>query len=196
MKKLSKVYIALILIFLFAPIAVLIVFSFNSGSSTSVFKGFSLHWYAELFKNAAMLNALKNSLILAISSAAISTVIGTAAAFGIHHMKKKWLRRSVMTVTNIPMMNPDIITGISLMFLFVFVGTLLGLQTKLSFWTMLIAHITFSLPYVILNVLPKFRQMDKSLPEAALDLGCTPLQSFFNFFSKYVFSISGSILLK
>ena len=179
MKKLSKVYIALILIFLFAPIAVLIVFSFNSGSSTSVFKGFSLRWYGELFNNAAMLNALKNSLILAISSAAISTVIGTAAAFGIHHMKKKWLRRSVMTATNIPMMNPDIITGISLMFLFVFVGTLLGLQTKLSFWTMLIAHITFSLPYVILNVLPKFRQMDKSLPEAALDLGCTPLQSFF-----------------
>ena len=179
MKKFSKIYIALILIFLFAPIAVLIFFSFNAGSSTSVFTGFSFKWYRELFKNAEILNALKNSLILAVVSAAISTVIGTAAAFGIHHMKKKWLRRSVMTATNIPMMNPDIITGISLMFLFVFVGTFLGLQTKLNFWTMLIAHVTFCLPYVILNVLPKFRQMDKSLPEAALDLGCTPLQSFF-----------------
>ena len=179
MKKLSKIYIALILVFLFAPIAVLVFFSFNSGSSTSVFEGFSLRWYKELFKNAEILNALKNSLILAVTSAAISTVIGTAAAYGIHHMKRKWLRRSIMTATNIPMMNPDIITGISLMFLFVFVGGIIGLQTKLSFWTMLIAHVTFCLPYVILNVLPKFRQMDKALPEAALDLGCTPLQSFF-----------------
>ena len=179
MKKLSRVYIALILVFLFAPIAVLIFFSFNSGSSTSVFEGFSLRWYKELFKNAEILNALKNSLILAVASAAISTVIGTAAAYGIHHMKKKWLRRSVMAATNIPMMNPDIITGISLMFLFVFIGGFIGLQTKLNFWTMLIAHVTFCLPYVILNVLPKFRQMDNSLPEAALDLGCTPLQSFF-----------------
>ena len=179
MKGFSKIYIALVLVFLFAPIAVLIFFSFNSGSSTSVFEGFSLKWYKELFKNAEILEALKNSLILAVTSAAISTVIGTAAAFGIHHMKKKWLRQSVMSITNIPMMNPDIITGISLMFLFVFVGALLGLQTKLNFATMLIAHVTFCLPYVILNVLPKFRQMDRSLPEAALDLGCTPLQSFF-----------------
>ena len=179
MKGFSKIYIALVLVFLFAPIAVLIFFSFNSGSSTSVFEGFSLKWYKELFKNAEILEALKNSLILAVTSAAISTVIGTAAAFGIHHMKKKWLRQSVMSITNIPMMNPDIITGISLMFLFVFVGGLLGLQTKLNFATMLIAHVTFCLPYVILNVLPKFRQMDRSLPEAALDLGCTPLQSFF-----------------
>ena len=179
MKRFSKIYIAIILAFLFAPIAVLIFFSFNSGSSTSVFDGFSLRWYAELFRNSEILDALKNSLILAVSSSAIATVVGTAAAFGIHHMKNKWLKRSVMTTTNIPMMNPEIITGISLMFLFVFVGTFVGLQTKLSFWTMLIAHVTFCLPYVILNVLPKFKQMDKSLPEAALDLGCTPLQSFF-----------------
>ena len=179
MKSFSKIYTAIILIFLFAPIAVLIFFSFNSGSSTSVFEGFSFRWYKELFKNTEILNALKNSLILAVVSAAISTIIGTAAAYGIHHMKKKWLRRSVMTATNIPMMNPDIITGISLMFLFVFVGTMLGMSTKLNFWTMLIAHVTFCLPYVILNVLPKFRQMDKALPEAALDLGCTPLQAFF-----------------
>ncbi|MBO7302939.1 MAG: extracellular solute-binding protein [Clostridia bacterium] len=182
MKSFSKIYIALILVFLFAPIAVLILFSFNSGSSTAVFEGFSkdsFQWYKELFTNDAILNALKNSLILAVASAAISTILGTAAAYGIHNMKKKWLRRSVMTTTNIPMINPDIITGISLMFLFVFVGTAIGISNKLSFWTMLIAHVTFCLPYVILNVLPKFRQMDKSLPEAALDLGCTPIQSFF-----------------
>jgi len=180
-KKFSAIYIALILAFLFAPIAVLIVFSFNSGDSVFVFEGFSFdfRWYKELFKNEQILDALKNSLILAISSAAISTVVGTAAALGIYNMKKKWAKNTVLSATNIPMMNPDIITGISLMFLFVFVGTFIGLQTKLNFWTMLIAHITFSLPYVILNVLPKFRQMDKALPEAALDLGCTPLQSFF-----------------
>ena len=179
MKKLSSIYIALILVFLFAPIAVLIFFSFNSGSSTSAFSGFSLRWYVELFSNGEILNALKNSLILAVASSAIATLIGTAAAFGIHHMKNKHLKNGVMTATNIPMMNPEIITGISLMFLYVFVGGLLGLQTKLNFWTMLIAHVTFNLPYVILNVLPKFKQMDKSLPEAALDLGCTPMQSFF-----------------
>ena len=179
MKKFSKIYIALILVFLFAPIATLIFFSFNSGSSTSSFSGFSFRWYVELFRNGEILNALKNSLILAVASSAIATIIGTAASFGIHHMKNKPLKRGVMAATNIPMMNPEIITGISLMFLFVFVGGLLGLTTKLNFVTMLIAHVTFNLPYVILNVLPKFKQMDKSLPEAALDLGCTPIQSFF-----------------
>lgn len=179
MKRFSKIYIALILVFLFAPIAVLLFFSFNSGSSTSTFSGFSLKWYVELFHNVEILNALKNSLILAIASSVIATLVGTAAAFGIHHMKNKHLRRTVMTTTNIPMMNPEIITGISLMFLFVFVGGFLGLSTKLNFWTMLIAHVTFNLPYVILNVLPKFKQMDRALPEAALDLGCTPVQSFF-----------------
>ena len=180
-KRFSAIYIALILLFLFAPIAVLVVFSFNSGDGVFVFEGFAFdfRWYKELFKNEQILDALKNSLILAVCSAAVSTVVGTAAAFGIYHMKKKWAKNAVLSATNIPMMNPDIITGISLMFLFVFVGGLIGLQTKLNFWTMLIAHITFSLPYVILNVLPKFRQMDKSLPEAALDLGCTPMQSFF-----------------
>ncbi len=179
MKKFSRFYIGLILFLLFAPIAVMIFFSFNDGKSTAVFTGFSLKWYIELFKNSEILNALKNSLILAVSSSLIATVLGTAAAFGIHHMKKKYIRQPLMTVTNIPIMNPEIITGISMMFLFVFVGGLLGLTTKLNFWTMLIAHITFSLPYVILNVLPKFKQMPKALPEAAMDLGCTPLQSFF-----------------
>lgn len=179
MKKLSKLYIAFILVILFAPIAVMAFFSFNSGESTAVFTGFSLRWYKELFRNSNILNALKNSLILALASSVIATVIGTMAAFGIHHTKDKRAKGAIMGMTNVPLMNPEIITGISMMFLFVFVGGLIGLTTKLNFWTMLIAHVTFSLPYVILNVLPKFKQMDKSLPEAALDLGCTPLQSFF-----------------
>ncbi|MBO7310041.1 MAG: extracellular solute-binding protein [Clostridia bacterium] len=179
MKRFSKFYIGLILFLLFAPILVMIFFSFNEGKSTAVFTGFSLRWYVELFKNGEILNALKNSLILAVCSSIIATVLGTAAALGIHHMKNKYVRQPLMTVTNIPIMNPEIITGISMMFLFVFVGGMLGLTTKLNFWTMLIAHVTFSLPYVILNVLPKFKQMPKALPEAAMDLGCTPLQSFF-----------------
>ena len=179
MKKFAKFYIGLILFLLFAPILVMIFFSFNEGKSTAVFSGFSLKWYAELIQNSEILNALRNSLILAVAASAIATVIGTAAAFGIHHMKNKYLRQSLMTVTNIPLMNPEIITGISMMFLFVFVGGIIGLSTKLNFWTMLIAHVTFCLPYVILNVLPKFKQMSKALPEAALDLGCTPMQSFF-----------------
>ncbi len=179
MKKFSKIYIGIILFLLFAPIAVMIFFSFNAGKSTAVFDGFSFKWYLELFASSEILNALKNSLILAISSSLIATVIGTAAAFGIHHMKNKYVKSSIMSVTNVPLMNPEIITGISMMFLFVFVGGILGLTTKLNFWTMLIAHVTFSLPYVILNVLPKFKQMPKALPEAALDLGCTPFQSFY-----------------
>lgn len=179
MKRFSKIYIAFILLILFAPIAVMAFFSFNAGESTAVFTGFSLRWYKELFRNSNILNALKNSLILALTSSVLATVIGTMAALGIHHTKNKKVKGAIMGITNVPLMNPEIITGISMMFLFVFVGGLIGLSTKLNFGTMLIAHVTFSLPYVILNVLPKFRQMDKSLPEAALDLGCTPLQSFF-----------------
>ncbi len=179
MKKISKIYTAIVFILLFAPIAVLVLFSFNSEESLFVFKGFSLRWYRTLFSDSSILDALKNSLLLAVCSSAVATVIGTAAAFGVHHMKKKWLKTAIMSTTNIPMMNPEIITGISMMFLFVFVGGMIGLQNKLNFFTMLIAHVTFCVPYVILNVLPKFKQMDKSLPEAALDLGCTPLQSFF-----------------
>lgn len=178
MKTLSKVYLTLVFIFLYAPILVMILISFNSGESTTEFMGFSLKWYRELFRDSATLEALKNTLVLSILSAVISTVIGTFAAVGIVRMRRRWLRSTVMSVTNVPMMNPDIVTGISLMLLFVFVGTLLGLDSYLSFWTLLIAHITFNLPYVILSVLPKIKQMDKNIPEAALDLGCTPFQSF------------------
>ena len=178
MKPAAKVYTAIILVFLFAPIAILLVFSFNEAKSLSVFSGFSLYWYKELFRDSETLNAVKNTLILAVSAAAISTVMGTAAAVGINKLRNRYLHAVMDTVTNIPMINPDIITGISLMLMFVFVGRLFGAATSLSFWTMLIAHVTFCLPYVILQVLPKLQQMDKSLPEAAMDLGCTPLRAF------------------
>ena len=179
MKRASKIYTALIMIFLFAPIAILLVFSFNRAKSLSVFSGFSLYWYRELFRDSETLKAVRNTLILAVSASLISTVMGTAAAVGINKLRNKFLRTALDSVTNIPMINPDIITGISLMLMFVFVGRLFGAATSLSFWTMLIAHITFCLPYVILQVLPKLQQMDKALPEAAMDLGCTPLRAFF-----------------
>jgi spermidine/putrescine transport system permease protein len=179
MKIISKLYIGLIIFFLYAPIAVMVIFSFNSSNSTSVFEGFSLHWYVELFRNSAVLNALGNTLFLALSSALISTVLGSAAAIGIFSYRKRWTKKFVMSVTNIPMMNPDIVTGISMMLLFVFIGRMLALRASLSFFTLLIAHITFNLPYVILSVTPKLSQLDSHLSEAALDLGCTPFKAFF-----------------
>lgn len=175
----GKLYTALVFIFLYAPIAVLIVFSFNSGKSTSVFEGFSLYWYKELFNDAATLSAFKNSMIVAVVSSIISTVMGTAAATGIYNYKNKLVKTSIMTVTNIPMMNPEIVTGVSMMLLFVFIGAIFGKTGTLGFPTLIIAHVTFELPYVILNVLPKLRQTDPHLAEAAQDLGCTPLQAFF-----------------
>ena len=179
MKRASKIYTALIMIFLFAPMVILLVFSFNEAKSLSVFSGFSLKWYRELFRDDETLKAVVNTLVLAVLAALISTVMGTAAAVGINKMRNKVLRTTMDSVTNIPMINPDIITGISLMLMFVFVGRLFGAATSLNFGTMLIAHITFCLPYVILQVLPKLQQMDKALPEAAMDLGCTPLRAFF-----------------
>ena len=179
MKTVSKIYMALIFLFLYAPIFVLIFFSFNATNSTSLFAGFSLRWYESLFQDKATLQALYNSLILAVASSLAATVLGTAAAVGIDTMRNKWLKSSVLSVTNIPMMNPEIVTGISMMLLFVFAGKLLGTRDVLGFWTLLFAHITFNLPYVILSILPKLRQMDPHLSEAAQDLGCTPARSFF-----------------
>ena len=178
MKTASKIYTGLVMLFLFAPIAILLVFSFNEAKSLSVFSGFSLHWYRELFRDAETLKAVRNTLVLAVSAALISTAMGTAAAVGINRLRNKVLRQAMDSVTNIPMINPDIITGISLMLMFVFVGRLFGAATSLNFGTMLIAHVTFCLPYVILQVLPKLQQMDQALPEAAMDLGCTPLRAF------------------
>ena len=175
----SKLYIALIFLFLYAPMLVMMVFSFNGTESTYVFSGFSLQWYERLFHDRATMNALKNTVVLAVTSAAVSTVMGTLAAVGIDSMKKKYLKTSVMTVTNIPMMNPEIVTGISMMLLFVFAGTMFGRKNVLGFWTILIAHISFQLPYIILSVLPKLRQTDPRIYEAAQDLGCHPVKAFF-----------------
>ena len=179
MKTLSRAFMVLVFGILYIPMMVLVLFSFNKDNSTGSFGGFSLRWYVELFSNSDAFVALRNTLILAVCSAAIATVIGTLASVGMHKMKNKALRSTVSAVNNIPMMNPEIVTGISMMLLFVFVGGMLHLSNSLSFWTMLIAHTTFNLPYVTLSVLPKFRQMDKHLTEAALDLGCTPAQTFF-----------------
>ncbi len=179
MKLLSRLYIALILLFLYAPIAVMIVFSFNSSSSVWVFEGFSTKWYQGLIYDTTMLTALEHTLIVAVLSALISTVLGTAAAVGILAIRKKVASSLVMSMTNIPMMNADIVTGISLMLLFIFVGNLFGLNESLGFVTVLAAHITFNLPYVILSVMPKLKQTDANLVDAALDLGCTPFKAFF-----------------
>ncbi len=186
MKFLSKFYIAIIFLILYAPILVVILFSFNESGNLSEFTGFSLYWYEELFRNDEALTALKNSLVLAVLSALLATVIGTLAAFSISRAKNKYYKKTMETISNIPMMNPDIVTGVSMMLLFVGVAQILHTNNSLGFWTMLIAHTTFNLPYVILSVLPRFRQMDKSLTEAALDLGCTPVQTFFRVELPYV----------
>ena len=167
------------MIFLFAPIAILLFFSFNEARAFRFLRLLPQLVPRAYEEDAETLGAVRNTLILALSASVVSTVMGTAAAVGINRMRNKYLRATMDTVTNIPMINPDIITGISLMLMFVFVGRLFGAATSLSFWTMLISHVTFCLPYVILQVLPKLRQMDRSLPEAALDLGCTPVRAFF-----------------
>lgn len=179
MKTLSRAFMILVFGILYIPMMVLVLFSFNASKSTGNFTGFSFRWYIELFRDSATFVALRNTLILAVCSAVIATVIGTLAAVGIYKMKNRYIKATVNSVTNVPMMNPDIVTGVSMMLLFVFVGGMLGLEDKLSFWTLLIAHTTFNLPYVILSVMPKLKQMDVHLPEAAMDLGCTQLQAFF-----------------
>ena len=179
MKKTTRLITILIFIFMYIPMAVLIVASFNTGKDITHFDGFTFNQYLELFKDDNLLNLLANSLIISSLATATATVFGTVAAVGINNLKPR-LRKVAMSLTNIPMTNPDIVTGISLSLLFVFVGTkMLGQRNSLTFWTLLIAHITFNLPYVILNVMPKLAQMDRSLVDAAMDLGCTPLQSFF-----------------
>ncbi len=179
MKSLSRLYTVLIFLFLYAPIAVLIVYSFNGSSSTVVLSGFSLKWYKMLLADRTTLKAFYNTLILAVTSSLSATIIGTAASVGIEKFRKSAFRSSLMAVTNIPMMNPEIVTGVSMMLLFVFIGRIIRTTSVLGFGTLLIAHITFNLPYVILTVLPKLRQTDKNLSEAAQDLGCKPVSAFF-----------------
>jgi len=179
MKKTNRILTVLIFAFLYAPMLVLVVASFNAGKDLTIFEGFTLGNYKALFQDEDLLALLSNSLLISILSTAVATAFGTFSAVGIHNMNPR-LRKAVMGLTNIPMTNPDIVTGISLSLLFVFIGsTLLHQKESLNFWTLLIAHITFNLPYVILNVMPKLKQMNPALQDAAMDLGCTPLQSFF-----------------
>lgn len=176
MKKFSKVYLGLVLMFLYVPIFVLIVFSFNTTKSRSVMSGFTLDWYIKLFKNEIIMSSLINTIIIAVLASIASTILGTAAAVGINNMKKV-PKSIVMNITNFPIINPEIVTGVSLMLLFVFFAARMNFE--FGFVTLLIAHITFDVPYVILNVMPKLRQLDPFLYEAAQDLGCNPLHAFF-----------------
>jgi len=179
MKRTNRFITVLIFIFLYIPMAVLVVASFNTGKNITRFDGFTFQQYVKLFKDDSLLELLENSLIVSVLASLCATAFGTVAALGINKLNPK-LRKVAMSLTNIPMTNPDIVTGVSLSLLFVFVGTkMLGQRNSLTFWTLLIAHITFNLPYVILNVMPKLKQMDESLTDAALDLGCTPVQAFF-----------------
>lgn len=175
-KTLSKIYLALVMLFLYAPIFILIVFSFNTTKSRSVMSGFTFDWYIKLFHNELILTSLLNTLIVATAASIAATVLGTAAAIGINNMKKL-PRTLTMQGTNIPIINPEIVTGVSLMLLFVFFAARMNFE--FGFATLIIAHITFDVPYVILNIMPKFRQMNPNIYEAAQDLGCNPVSAFF-----------------
>ncbi len=176
MKKISKMYMSLLLMFLYLPIIVLIVFSFNTTKSRTVFDGFTFDWYIRLFQNELIMKSLWNTILISISAAILSTILGTAAAIGINNMRK-FPKAVVMNINNVPIVNPEIVTGVSLMLLFVFFAA--RMNFNFGFGTLLIAHITFDVPYVILNVMPKFRQMNPNIYEAAQDLGCSPVKAFF-----------------
>lgn len=176
MKTLLKIYNVLIFAFLYLPIFVIIFFSFNSGSSRAIFDGFSLQWYAELFEDELILRSLYYSVVIAVVSALVSTLIGTMAAVGINSLKG-WKKSAYLSVNNIPVVNPDIVTAISMMILFVFALSFFN-GAEMGFGTLLICHITFNIPYVVLSVLPKLRGMDRNIYYAALDLGCSPVPAF------------------
>ena len=189
---LNRLFMVLVFVFLYAPIVLLIIFSFNAGKSNVVWQGFSLEWYGKLLNNRLIMQSVYTTLLVSLLATVIATMAGTFAAIGFYAMRRK-VREPLMTVNNIPMMNADIVTGVSLCLLFVafFNGWgsfaswfnslgLFRLPTRLTmgFGTLLIAHITFNIPYVILSVGPKLRQMDKNLVDAAMDLGCTWMQAF------------------
>ncbi len=173
MKIIKRLYVSLVYILLYAPIAILILYSFNESSTRSKFTGFSLRWYKELFSDREILSALFYTLLCALLASLIATVIGTITAVGLYKMKKG-PKSLLLNLSHIPMLNPEIVTGVSLMLLFVFINFERG------FSTMLLAHITFNIPYVIVSVLPKLKQMNPYLYEAALDLGASPIYAFWN----------------
>ncbi len=182
---LARLGLVVTMLFLYAPIVVLIVFSFNGSKSRTVWQGFSLKWYLKLMGDSRILSALATTLEISVLAMVLSTILGTMAAIGFFNMRKR-PRAVLMAVNNVPMTNADIITGVSLMLLFVFaagafnatLGSVLGFELKLGFFTLLLAHITFDIPYVILSVLPKLNQCDPNIEEAAEDLGAHPWQAF------------------
>lgn len=169
---LQKIYLGLIFLFLYAPILTLIVLSFNASKTRAKWGGFTLNWYVSLFENEQILNALWNTLLIALISAMVATFIGTIACVAMQGMKRT-TRTILIGINNIPMLNADIVTGISLMLLFISLGL------KFGFGTILLAHITFNIPYVILSVMPRMKQLNPSVYEAALDLGASHTQAFF-----------------
>ena len=187
----GRLFMALIFLFLYAPIVLLIIYSFNAGNSSVVWKGFSLKWYAELFQDRIVMSSVYTTLLVSLLATVISTIAGTFAAIGLYSMRRRW-RKPLMVINDIPMMNADIVTGVSLCLFFVaafggwngFVSwmestyRLTAPRLYLGFGTLLLAHISFNIPYVILNVTPKLRQMDRNLVDAAQDLGCTWMQAF------------------
>ena len=168
---LSKFYLLLVFIFLYTPIVTLMIYSFNDSKTMGGWNGFTLKWYSQLFQNSDIMNALYTTVIVAIISSIIATIIGTFAAIGISRMKKG-PKNLLLNINYLPVLNPDIVTGIALMSLFIFIRPVINIQ--FGFITMLIAHITFNIPYVILAVLPKIKQLPKNITDAALDLGATP----------------------
>lgn len=171
----SRLYTALILLFLYAPIFVLVVFSFNSSKSRTIWSGFTFDWYSKLFQDDTILTSFYTTLTVSVMAAIIATIAGTFAAIGFFNMRRR-PRSFLLSVNNIPVVNADIVTGVSLCLLFVSVGSVL--KFNLGFGTLLIAHITFNIPYVILSIMPKLYQLDDNLVDAALDLGCTWMQAF------------------
>ena len=172
----KRFYLILIFIFLYTPIVTLMVFSFNNSKSMGKWSGFTFKWYVQLFQNDRIMDALKYTIIIAVISSIVATIIGTLAAIGIHRMKGL-PKKTLLNINNLPVLNPDIVTGISIMSLFIFIFPLLnkiGINAQFGFTTMLLAHITFNIPYVVLSVLPKLRQLPSNITEAALDLGATP----------------------
>ena len=165
---LSKIYIAILLIFLYSPIAVLIFYSFNNGKTT-VWKGFTFKWYVQLFRDNNIMNALWNTVIIAVLASVFATILGTAAAIGISNFKGK-KRMLIQNASNIPIISPDIVMGVSLMLLFTTLGVIFNFE--MGFFTVLISHICFCVPFVVLNVMPRIKRMDQSIYDAALDLGC------------------------
>lgn len=170
-KALRRAYIALIMAFLYAPIVLLILYSFNDSKSRAVWGGFTLRWYQELFSDTAILSALGTTLTVGLLSAVISTVLGTAGAIALFQLRRR-PRHALLSVINLPMLNSEVVTGVSLMLLFAMA------RVQLGYVTLLLAHVGFGVPYVVLSVLPKLRQLDPHLAEAAQDLGATPLQGF------------------